>query len=278
MSEPGIEATQSTGRFRFTEQEKEVILSQVSETQSLIQGATPENHDVAAKLENLKRKETTLCLHLSTLVDYIKVNRVPRGLRSNLVPNLLVDDHEFVQKWYGISNQYSQDLMYLMVQHLQIKVQQLKLDISECEEELRNTNSAERYSEVTKNIDITIQRLKDNIIKLKSRKFIRDARDYELNEVYTWNKKKAGKKSQQKKQSSPTSRNPSAEYLSTDSDESVSSGSRRNKRSFLGRQNQREENSAGTSQSQSQPAQNPRPQTRSRTRQDRGRGRGTSRR
>lgn len=278
MTEPGNSATQSSTKFRFSEEDREQILSQVSGTQSVITSATTEANDVVARLESLKRKETTLNLHLSTLVDYIKAERVPRGLRSNLIPNLLTEDKEFVENWYGISNQYSQDLMYLMVKHLQKKIQQLQKEIGECELELLNTYPAERCRDIAKTIEGTVQRLKENIVKTKARKFERDARDYEMNEVYSWNKKKRSTKNQKKRQSSTTSQNPSAESTSTDSEEGTSTGTRRKKRSFLGQRNQRSGDRTEGTQATVHPPENQRPQTRSRTRQDRGRGRGPSRR
>lgn len=257
-------------------------MSQVSGTDSLIKTGQTQSSDVAIRLEGLRKKELTLSLHQSTLVDYIKVNRIPRGLRSNLTPNLLTDDPEFLEYWYGICNQSSQDLMYLMVKHLQKKVQQVKKEIEDTEQELLETYPAERASEVNKTIEITTQRLRESILKTKARKFERDAKDYELNEVYTWNKKtKRHKRSPQPARSTPT--NPTFDLTTSDSENSASSGSRRKKRSFFGRPRPRTEDHADIPQDPQHPGTShqgapQRPQTRAWSGRGRGRSRGRPRR
>lgn len=272
MTEAGEPTIQSYKTFRLSEQDRESILSQVSGTNTVIRSDNSSSNAVAERLETLRRRDLTLSLHQSTLVDYIKVNRIPRGLRSNLTPNLLTDDHEFITNWYGICNQSSQDLMYLMVKHLERKVQQVRSEIADTEQELLSTYTPERCGEINRSIEITIQRLKESILKVKTKKFDRDTRDYELNAVYSWNKKNKLNKKGPTSRRSPPPTNPASEQTTTDSD-SGSSDNRKKRRSFLGRVPPREEEQGTSSQAPGQPQ---RPQTRAWS--GRGKQRGRSQR
>lgn len=266
MTEEGNIEPLGTSTFRFSQEDRELILSQVATTPTFIPTGSSDTSDATQKLEGLKRKETTLSLHLSTLVEYIKVNRIPRGLRTTLTPNLLTDDSEFVKHWYGMCNQFSQDLMLLTVKHLQERLNTLKEDITRVEAELSSKHTAEQYAEILKNIDNIVSKLRENIVKTKTRKFDRDAKDYELNEVYTWQKKRRTQRRPPPPQTRPqASRGTPVETTSTDSEDSGSSGSR--KRSFLQRQKKAPQDQATS-----------RPQTRAWSGRGRGRGRGSTRR
>lgn len=58
--------------------------------------------DYARKLEQLKKRETSLNLHAFTLMEYMKAQRIPRGLRSSLTPILLKDDTAYCERWQAI--------------------------------------------------------------------------------------------------------------------------------------------------------------------------------
>lgn len=61
----------------------------------------------------------TLELHLITLAEYHKSNRIPRGMRSQLKPNLFFTDTDFKARYEQISNKYALDLILLNIEHLQ---------------------------------------------------------------------------------------------------------------------------------------------------------------
>lgn len=214
-------------------------------------------------------KEITLSLHSSTLVDYIKNKRIPRGLRTSLAPNLLTDDHVFIRKWYGLCNQFSLDLMFLTVQHLQDRITSVREEANTVESELLGSISADKLTEVLESIQNSTAKLKENILKTKKRKLERDARDYELNQVYTWSKKKRSVPRHQNVKPAPTEPSTSADRAasSSDSGESSNTDSRR-RRSFLGRRQ------GGQRKKEPPPSwqDTPRPQTRSRSGRGKARG------
>lgn len=259
--------------FRLTEEDRVDILSQVHITDSLQPESESLQSDAQQKLEVLRKKELTLQLHATTLAEYIKTRRIPRGLRVNLTPNLLSDDSDFVKQWYGLCNAFSADLMYLTIKHLNEKISKLQADIIEAESEVKAHTSSDKFQELTSALNDTLLKLKENILKTKRRKFERDAKDYHNDLVYSWNKKKSKQGPSQAGRRKQTRENlvPQATDTNTDSSDSTESDNK-TKRSFLGKGGTRKEGPGETSH---QPPQQ-RPATRSWT--TRGRGRNYNRR
>lgn len=275
QEEDFLSEVSGSSTYRISEADRELILSQVDTSDLALPGTSSIADTAAQKLETLRKKEVTLHLHSSTLVEYIKNKRIPRGLRTNLTPNLLADDHEFIKNWYGLCNQFSTDLMFLTVKHLQERLKSIKEEIEQIENELRRNNPIEKFNEIVGSISESTSKLRENILKIKKRKFDRDARDYEQNQVYTWNKKRRNNpRISGQRLSTPGYQGPvtSGSSSTDNSDSSDSQGRRR--RSFLGRQNntQRQRDPQGGRQQQPEVS---RPQTRSRT--GRGGTRGNSR-
>lgn len=136
--------------------------------------------------ENLMRRETSLIIHASTLVEYIKAQRIPRGLRSTLTPILLKDDLLYQERWTAICNQFSLDLMVLTIQHLQKAITEIKEEIKKVDIECKITNTIEKYDEIQKNLQENISKFKAQLMQNKCKKIERDTRDYKFNRVYTW--------------------------------------------------------------------------------------------
>lgn len=63
---------------------------------------------------NWKRMKWAYSLHDSTLAEYLKVQRIPKGLRSSLTP-ILKDYMEYQEKWCALCNWHSLHLMLLTV-------------------------------------------------------------------------------------------------------------------------------------------------------------------
>lgn len=279
MSEASTSDVPESCTYRFSDRDRDLIFSQIEDSIAITPQVTTEVDDTAQQLESLRRKETSLSLHLSTLAEYLKVKRIPRGLRTTLTPNLLTDDTEYVRKWYGLCNQFSQDLMLLTVQHLQLKLQAIKGDITRIEAELSNSVPPEQYTVISNNIDQIVEKQKENILKVKTRKLARDAKDYEQNEVYSWNKKRKNLRGSPNKQNKPQSqRSPAGQSNSTDSETSTSSDNKKKRRSFLARPPlPPAEEEAGEGPAPQPFRTNPRPQTRAWSGRSRGRGRSNQR-
>lgn len=105
----------------------------------------------AKQLEQLMKKELNLMLHASTLTQYLKVQHIPRQLRSSLMPILLKEDIKYQNKWFNLSNCYSLDLMYLTVEHLQQAIKNLKIENSKVDTELKESST---INDITKSTNI----------------------------------------------------------------------------------------------------------------------------
>ncbi|XP_056420504.1 uncharacterized protein LOC130361474 [Hyla sarda] len=142
--------------------------------------------DYAKKLLQMKKKETSLILHASTIAEYLKVQRIPRGLRSSLTPALLMEDREYIIKWYALCNAHSMDLMFLTVQHLQVSIIDIQKEIKKMEKDLKKESTSEYMDKIMREIRDNISKLRASILQTKLTKFERDTKDYQLDRVYTW--------------------------------------------------------------------------------------------
>ena len=140
------------------------------------------------KLEKLRRKETRLLLHASTLSEYWRNKRIPFGLRMTTAPTLGKDDEQFLKRWGEIMNKCSFDLMLLIIEQCTSDAQQLKTEIELQEEELK-AKFGQEYTTIDSAIKVSINKYKEKELAKKLRKYKRDADDYLKNEVYEWDNK-----------------------------------------------------------------------------------------
>ncbi|OCT87378.1 hypothetical protein XELAEV_18021078mg [Xenopus laevis] len=164
--------------FGFTETERKRILQAA---QSLPTPTTTSETEIYRKLEQLKRREVAWSLHASSLAEYARAQRIPRGLRITLKPALFRDDQTSTQN----GERYSTDLIALTIQQLHCGSKDLKQQIHTLEGE---------YSAIPEVADKTalqeleqkLESLQQEILQVKLRKFRRDTEDYERGEVYSW--------------------------------------------------------------------------------------------
>ncbi|OCT86794.1 hypothetical protein XELAEV_18020483mg [Xenopus laevis] len=168
--------------FGFTETERKRILQAAH---SLPAPTTSSESEILRKLEQLKRRDTAWALHSSSLAEYARAQRIPRGLRVTLKPALFRDDEDFKQKWRGILNRCSLDLIALTIQQLHIASKDLKQQIHVLEEEYAAVPEVASNTALQE-LEQRIESLKQEILQVKLRKYRRDTYDYERGEVYTW--------------------------------------------------------------------------------------------
>lgn len=232
--EISVGSERNTEVYRLSETERESILTQFpAGTFRLPARHTEPASNAIQTLEVLRRKEVTMTLHASTLAEYVRSYKIPRGLRSPLTPNLLNTDEEFTRHWYGISNQYSRDLMLLTIKHLQIAINKTKEEIADAEHTLRQTCPADKLEHTLALIDENIEKLHSTILQVKMKKLERDNKDYETNQVYTWSKTRRANRRPPPYQRPNTHTPQLNEFTSTDSEASSNDENQR-KRHFLG--------------------------------------------
>ncbi|OCT80116.1 hypothetical protein XELAEV_18026921mg [Xenopus laevis] len=118
-------------------------------------------------LELFQRKYVAYDLHLRTLAEYMKVNRIPRGLRVRLCPTLFASDKEFCTRWEAIINKCSSDLMLATMERLQTELPNV---VAQGKEKLAHH----------------VQGFHTEVETRKRSKFQRDANDYSNGRVYRW--------------------------------------------------------------------------------------------
>ncbi|CAJ0922543.1 unnamed protein product [Ranitomeya imitator] len=105
--------------------------------------------------EREQRRKTALQLHYLTLAEYHKVQRIHRGLRTNLRPTLFQDNPEFCQKFKGILNKCSMDIILLTIEYLQKEISELETRIIATQLQLSNTLNPENFNNIKLKMDKT---------------------------------------------------------------------------------------------------------------------------
>lgn len=90
-------------------------------------------------LTYLKKKQIKMFLHATALVDYIREEKIPRGLRIQKAPGLFQDDNLFKRRWAVILNQCSWDLMLLIIE--KSKVEKIKCEVITIQESFKTQMS-----------------------------------------------------------------------------------------------------------------------------------------
>lgn len=163
---------QKAETYTFTEEDRLKILSN-AESAGLTWAETQVQHKVnhARRLETLSKKELNLTLHASTLTEYLRVQRIPRGLRCSLAPILLKDDAEYHKKWYALNNRHSLDLMLLTVQHLQLAIPETQKEVETAECEFTSSVPAAEYNKTHEDLKGNILKMREQLMTTKIKKF-----------------------------------------------------------------------------------------------------------
>ncbi|OCT65677.1 hypothetical protein XELAEV_18041913mg [Xenopus laevis] len=140
------------------------------------------------ELENSQRKSVAYDVHLRTLSEYVRINRIPRGLRVHLRPTLFAEDKDFCQRWEAIINKCSLDLMLATMERLQKELPAIQQQIVSQELEMRNSFPPEIVAEGTEKLADHVKKFRSEVEARKRSKFQRDAGDYSTGNVYRWNR------------------------------------------------------------------------------------------
>lgn len=151
--------------------------------------------DLKIKLERLSLKETRLTMHGSTLSEYWRNKKIPRGLRIQKAPTIGKSDEDFVRRWGEILNKCSLDLILLIVEHVAKEANLIKAEIEGQENQLKEKYSA-LYPTIKSSLKETVGRYADKLLSVKLKKYKRDTEDYQKKEIYSWQKKTQASSSQ----------------------------------------------------------------------------------
>lgn len=173
------EARAST--LAFTETDSQRILFPVDPAPSMdFPGFNPQ------RLEHLKKKEIRYTLHGSTLSQYWRNKRIPRGLRIHKEPTIGRNNENFCKRWCDILNKCSLDLMLLVIEHVNDELSKTCSEITELQTEMATKYDAQQLQNIQDQCSALIEGYKKELLEIKLRKYRRDTLDYKNGQVYRW--------------------------------------------------------------------------------------------
>lgn len=172
----------------FTQEDADRILFPTSNMDNPVQHSTVE---LKIQFQRLREKETHLFLHGTTLSEYWRNKRIPRGLRIQKEPTIGKNDKTFVHQWGDILNKCSLDLMLLIVEHVSKEAKEVEVKISEHEVVMKEILGL-NFTAIDDAINQSIGKYRDFLQATKIKKYQRDTEDYQLNQVYAWEGPRTG--------------------------------------------------------------------------------------
>lgn len=170
--------------FEFSSEDAQRILFPTVHMESM-----NSSEDIKVRLERLYHKETRLVMHGSTLSEYWRNKKIPRGLRIQKAPTIGKSDENFTKKWGEILNKCSLDLMLLIIDQVSTEAKTVRTEIEKTERELRD-KFGPTFGSIESSIKETINGYKEKLLNIKLKKYKRDTEDYQRNEVYHWETEK----------------------------------------------------------------------------------------
>ncbi|XP_069615775.1 uncharacterized protein [Ranitomeya imitator] len=145
-------------------------------------------------LERELRHLTNIELHCATLSEYLRAQRIPRGLRVPLRPTLFRDSPEYCTRYEQILNKCSFDIITLTIEHLQKAISTSSETIKSIEAQLSSSGTPEELTTLKDQISRNIEKHRRETEDRKRSKFNRDTEDYERQQVYRWQDNYAGRR------------------------------------------------------------------------------------
>ncbi|CAJ0961482.1 unnamed protein product, partial [Ranitomeya imitator] len=174
----------STDTFAYDLATSSNILSQVTGSNDFLR--TPVQELRTRDFEKEKRRLISYDLHCTTLAEYHRQNKIPRGLRCNLQPTLFSDNPEYCEKYKKILNKCSLDIIILTIEYLQKAIVETKQNIQSIETQLSTTLSSAEWTTLKTKTDKALAEHQKVLQDRKRQKFQRDSEDYINNRVYKW--------------------------------------------------------------------------------------------
>lgn len=171
--------------FTYTEDDISRLLGETYDASAFLN--TPSMVDLRRKYEFETKRIISLELHLTTLIEYYRHQRIPRGMRTPSKPNLFFQETIYRTKFEMISNKYAFDLMLLNIELLRAELSKVRARLETVEKLLKTTLNAEDLAKFLQKHEDFLKKFKSDLEETKRRKWHRDIQDYETGRVYSWN-------------------------------------------------------------------------------------------
>ncbi|XP_044133459.1 alcohol dehydrogenase 1-like [Bufo gargarizans] len=174
----------SLSTFSYENSTAEEIVSQVHTSSNFLHILPSEFRSRDWERESKKLIATEL--HCTTLAEYFKQKKIPRGLRVHLRPTLFPNNNEYCNKFESIINKCSLDIIVLSIEFLQKSIIDSKEKLTAIETQLVSTIPAEEWADLKQKTERILNDHQKYLETTKRNKFFRDSEDYQLQRVYRW--------------------------------------------------------------------------------------------
>ncbi|CAH2219324.1 Hypothetical predicted protein [Pelobates cultripes] len=174
----------------YTQAEVDAIIAKYSTQESVF---VTDQTSLYRRIEYLEKKLINYQLHSETLVEYLRVKRIPRGLRLNIRPSFCKSNQEFCRNWYKVLNKCSLDLITLTVEGLQQELSEFEKLLSDTKQKLAEGQDKAVVEGKLAAISVKLPKYREEILERKLDKFRRDTVDYLEDKVYTWRQTHSGR-------------------------------------------------------------------------------------
>ncbi|XP_075450962.1 uncharacterized protein LOC142492172 [Ascaphus truei] len=140
------------------------------------------------RLEKCLLSRQRIWWEITTMENYNRVKRIPRGLRHTKTPSFGFVNGEFEQQWCHILNDCSFKLMDLIIRFKSEENKIVSKQIAELQHKLKAFSHMENFKELDLKTANKLNKQEKTIMLNKQTKFERDKADYEVNQIYIWQK------------------------------------------------------------------------------------------
>ncbi|XP_056415710.1 uncharacterized protein LOC130357172 [Hyla sarda] len=176
--------TPSTDVFSYSRVDADRIMGSLPNDASFLHN--PSKIDLRRTYENETKKLLSVQLHLSTMSEYYRSRKIPRGMRAQPRANAFTNDSDYRTCYEAISNKYSLDLILLNIEFLQRDLTAIKNKVTDVETALKASLTEDEWRELSEKQHTFLSKQRTQIEETKRHKWFRDCQDYTTGHVYTW--------------------------------------------------------------------------------------------
>ncbi|KAJ1144752.1 hypothetical protein NDU88_011049 [Pleurodeles waltl] len=141
------------------------------------------------ELEKLKKKELSKWWECESLNKYLEVDRVPRGLRIFIMPNYDDSNPDLLKEWAAHNAASSAGMMRILIKYAEIERETVIEQINSVTKRIEAFSDKKLVESLSNAMEERLSKIEEEIISKKSRKFNRNAFDYETGQIYTFARK-----------------------------------------------------------------------------------------
>lgn len=138
------------------------------------------------QLQSDMEKQVRLCWDIASFEMYITKNLTPKRLLWDVNHNDGVEDLTLVDEWFQFFSACEQKLMQMMVRRRQAKKLILESKIAELKERIEPFQGTKEFLDKAQQLHTYLFKYDAEIQQKKLKKYHRDTKDFEQNQVYKW--------------------------------------------------------------------------------------------